>query len=311
MYYPSLDLGAALDTKRLLYFCTIAEQGQISRAAKILNISQPPLSRHLKELEDDLGVELILRKGHVWQVTEAGKVLYERARQTLNQLTEIPSEVRNAAGGFTGRISVGVSMSFMSYFTEVVPRLSTRFPLLQYRVFVADSATLEENVESRKLDFAIVVLPTKKEIFDVQALPMDHFCVLYPAGLIPPTEEGTLGVKALQDIPLMLLRLWNGGRAYDQLRREFQRHGIAPRIMLDSPNAGVILGALDAGALAAAILPTNQVPKNYRERYEVRKLEGILDVIQPAIIHLHDRYLIPAAQEAMKEIMAARCLAGA
>ena len=295
-----------MDTKRLLYFCTIAEQGQISRAAKILNISQPPLSRHLKELEDELGVELILRKGHTWQVTEAGKVLYERARQTLNQLTEIPSEVRNAAGGFTGRISVGVSMSFMSYFTDVVPRLSSKFPLLQYRVFVGDSATLEDNVEGRKLDFAIVVLPTKKEIFDVQALPMDHFCVLYPADLIPPSVEGSIGVKALQDIPLMLLRLWNGGRAYDQLRREFQRHGIAPRIMLDSPNVGVILGALDAGACAAAILPTNQVPRSYRDRYQVRKLEGILDVIQPAIIHLHDRYLIPAAQEAMREIMADR-----
>jgi DNA-binding transcriptional LysR family regulator len=154
-----------LDTKRLVYFCTIVEQGQISRAAKILNISQPPLSLRLKELEDELGVELIVRKGHVWQVTEAGKVLYERARQALNQLTEIPSEVRNAAGGFTGRISVGVSMSFMSYFTEVMPRLSSKFPMLQFRVFVADSTTLEADVESRKLDFAIVLLPTKKEIF--------------------------------------------------------------------------------------------------------------------------------------------------
>jgi len=175
-----------LDTKRLEYFCAIAEQGQISRAAKILNISQPPLSRHLKELEEELGAELIIRKGHKWQVTEAGKVLYERARQALNQLTEIPSEVRNAAGGVTGRISVGVSMSFMSYFTEVVPRISSRFPLLQFRVFVADSTTLEEHAESRRLDFAIVLLPTKKEIFEVQPLPMDHFCVVCPADLIPP-----------------------------------------------------------------------------------------------------------------------------
>jgi DNA-binding transcriptional LysR family regulator len=292
-----------LDTKRLEYYCAIAEQGQISRAAKILNISQPPLSRHLKELEDELGVELIVRKGHLWQVTEAGKVLYERARQALNQLTEIPSEVRNAAGGFQGRISVGVSMSFMSYFTEVVPRLSSRFPLLQFRVFVADSTTLEELVESRKLDFAIVVLPTKKEIFDVQSLPMDHFCVVCPADLIPPPPvDGTFGVRVLQDVPLMLLRLWNGGRTYDQLRREFQRQGMAPRILLDSPNISVILGALDAGVRAAAILPWNQVPRNFHGRYQVRKLEGILDGIQPGIIHLQDRYLTPAAQEVMREI---------
>jgi DNA-binding transcriptional LysR family regulator len=295
-----------LDTKRLVYFCTIVEQGQISRAAKILNISQPPLSLRLKELEDELGVELILRKGHVWQVTEAGKVLYERARQALNQLTEIPSEVRNAAGGFTGRISVGVSMSFMSYFTEVMPRLSSKFPLLQFRVFVADSTTLEADVESRKLDFAIVLLPTKKEIFDVQSLSMDHFCVVCPVDLIPPQVDGTFGVKVLENVPLMLLRLWYGGRTYDQVRKEFQKHGIAPRIMLDSPNLSVILGALDAGVRAAAILPLNQVPKNFHERYQVRRLDGILDGIQPGIINLPDRYLTPAAQEVMREVLGGR-----
>jgi DNA-binding transcriptional LysR family regulator len=299
-----------LDTKRLEYFCAIVEQGQISRAAKLLNISQPPLSRYLKELEDELGVELILRKGHVWQVTVAGKVLYERARQALNQITEIPVEVRNAAGGFTGRIAVGVSMSFMSYFTEVVPRLSARFPLLQFRVFVADSTTLEEYVESRKLDLAIVLLPTKKEIFDVQPLSMDHFCVVYPAGLIPPSVDGTFGVTVLRDIPLMLLRLWHGGRTYDQLRREFQRLGIAPRILLDSPNVSVILGALDDGVRAAAILPLNQVTRSFRERYQVRKLEGILDGIQPAIIHLPDRCLTPATQEVMREVLSGSVRSG-
>jgi DNA-binding transcriptional LysR family regulator len=237
-------------------------------------------------------------------------VLYERARQALNQLTEIPTEVRNAASGFTGRISVGVSVSFMSYFTEVVPTLSARFPMLQFRVFVADSTTLEEQVESRKLDFAIVLLPTKKEIFDVQPLSADHFCVVYPDGLIPPPEDGTFRVQVLQDIPLMLLRLWHGGRTYDQLRREFQRHGIAPRILLDSPNLSVILGALDAGVRAAAILPSNQVPRNFQDRYQVRKLEGILDGIQPAIIHLPDRYLTPAAQEVMREVLNGRVQPG-
>jgi DNA-binding transcriptional LysR family regulator len=299
-----------LDSKRLTYFCTIVEQGQISRAAKILNISQPPLSLRLKELEDELGVELIVRKGHIWQVTEAGKVLYDRARQALNQLTEIPTEVRNAAVGVTGRIFIGLSISFLRYFTEVVPKLSSRFPLLQFRVLVADSTTLEEHVETRNLDFALVLLPTKKEIFDVQPLPVDHFCVVYPTGLIPSPADGTFGVKVLQDIPLMLQRLWHGGRTYDQLRREFQRHGITPRILLDSPNVSVILGILDAGVRAAAILPLNLIPKNFFERFEVRNLEGILDGIQPAIIHLPDRYLTPAAQEVMREILHGKGKAG-
>jgi DNA-binding transcriptional LysR family regulator len=140
---------------------------------------------------------------------------------------------------------------------------------------------------------------------------MDHFCVVYPPDLIPPPPvDGTFGVKVLQDVPLMLLRLWNGGRTHDQLRREFQRNGMAPRILLDSPNIGVILGTLDAGVRAAAILPLNQVPKSFHERYQVRKLDGILDGIQPGIIHLPDHYLTPAAREVMKEVLDARVQPG-
>jgi DNA-binding transcriptional LysR family regulator len=292
-----------MDMRRLEYFCTIVEQGQISRAAKILNISQPPLSMRLKELEDELGVELIIRKGVFWQVTEAGRVLYERARKTLSQLTEIPTEVRNAADGLTGRILIGVSISFISYFTKVMPSLASKFPFLQFHVFVADSTTLEERVEARTLDLAIVLLPTRKEIFDVQPLLMDHFYAVYPSDLIPPPGDGTFGVKVLQNIPLMLLSRSSGSRMYAQLRKEFQRHGIAPRIMLDSPNVSVILGALDVGVRAAAILPLNQIPKGFHERYQVRKIEGILDGIQPAIINHPDRYLTAAAKEVMREIL--------
>jgi DNA-binding transcriptional LysR family regulator len=197
-------------------------------------------------------------------------------------------------------------MSFLSHFTEVVPRLYLKFPGLQFRVFVADSTTLDEYVESRKLDFAIVLLPTKKEIFEVQSLPMDNFCVVYPDDLIPLPADGTFGIKVLKDIPLMLQRLWHGGRTYDHLRREFQRFGIVPRILLDSPNVSVIQGALEAGVRAAAILPSNLIPKHFYERFQVRELEGILDGIHPAIVHLPDRYLTPATQEVMREILQGR-----
>ena len=103
-----------MDVRRLIYYCTIVEQGQISRAARALNISQPPLSQRLKELEDELGVQLILRENLAWQVTESGRVLYERARQVLDNLTEIPAEVKGAADGFSGRVAIGVSTTCMS-----------------------------------------------------------------------------------------------------------------------------------------------------------------------------------------------------
>ncbi len=85
---PALE-KMRMDVKRLRYFCTIVEQGQISRAARVLHISQPPLSQRLKELEDELGTPLIIREDGQWQITEAGKILYEKANSILSDLDNL------------------------------------------------------------------------------------------------------------------------------------------------------------------------------------------------------------------------------
>lgn len=75
--------GVGMDLKRLEYFCAIVEKGQISKAAEALHISQPPLSMRLKELEEELDVQLIYREGKAWQVTPEGEALYQRAQFIL------------------------------------------------------------------------------------------------------------------------------------------------------------------------------------------------------------------------------------
>ena len=75
-----------MDLKRLEYFCTIVEKGQISKAAEALHISQPPLSMRLKELEEELDVQLIYREGKAWQVTPEGEALYQRRSSSFPML---------------------------------------------------------------------------------------------------------------------------------------------------------------------------------------------------------------------------------
>ena len=72
-----------MDIKQLKYFLTIAEEGQITSAAKRLNIAQPPLSYHLKLLEEELGVKLVERGSRKIKLTDAGKILKNRAEQML------------------------------------------------------------------------------------------------------------------------------------------------------------------------------------------------------------------------------------
>ena len=108
-----------LDFRRLLYFCTIVEQGQISRAAKSLHISQPTLSQSLRELEDELGLTLIHRTGGSWQVTERGQSFYQEAQRILTQVDDLARNISNPFAGDSdifGEVRVGCSGFCLSFF---------------------------------------------------------------------------------------------------------------------------------------------------------------------------------------------------
>ena len=293
----------AMDLKRLTYFCTIVEQGQISRAAKILNMSQPPLSQRLKELEDDLGVQLISREGHTWQVTEAGRVLYKRSRQLLEQLEDLSSEVRNVADGASGNLRVGASSTCVTNFLKVLPGLRRRFPRLTYSLLVSDSTNLGESVLGREVDFAILLLPVTLDGCTVHPLPSDNFSVVLPPELEPPGLPPCLGVEHLKGIPLVCLRRWNGGGTNEHLIKAFQQKGIIPDIVLDTPDTRTLLACLYQGLRAAAILPASEVPYGIVDRFRVHSLDLPGMAMNPALVHLTDRYLTAAAQEVIAAIL--------
>jgi DNA-binding transcriptional LysR family regulator len=292
-----------MDLKRLQYFCTIVEQGQISRAARVLHISQPPLSQRLKELEDELGVALILRDDHPWQVTEAGKVLYERARRVLAELAELPAEVKNAADGFSGRIVLGASTTCLGRVSAAIPALHATYPNVQFRVVVNDSAALELLMKQREIDFAVLLLPLEDDAaFEIRPLPRDAFSVVSPTDLgLPP--EG-VRIADLAEVPLLALRRSTGGGTWDHLMKAFQRENVEARVVLDSPDVYLLVACLDAGMPAAAVVPSTQVSAGIRERFRVAPLLVEAMTLQPALVHLKDRYLSSAACATIEAICA-------
>lgn len=293
-----------MDTKRLTYFCTIVEQGQISRAARILNMSQPPLSQRLKELEDELGVQLIIREGHTWQVTESGRMLYDRARQVLDQLGDIPTEVKNVADGLSGTIRIGASSTCVSTFLTVLPGLNARFPRLTFSVLISDSSDLHTHVESRDVDFAILLLPVPQDGYTVRMLPEDTMSVLMPVGLEPAGLPERITIEHLAGIPLACLRRWQGGGTYEQILKAFQQKNITPRIVLDTPDTRTILASLRRGLRAAAILPSSEITFGIStELFRIHPLDLPGMAMHPVLIHLKDRYLTQAAREVIETIV--------
>jgi DNA-binding transcriptional LysR family regulator len=292
-----------MDLKRLHYFCTIVEQGQISKAARLLNMSQPPLSQRLRELEDDLGVPLILREGQTWQVTESGRVLYERAKAVLDQLGDIPTEVKQAADGAGGVLRIGASSTCVSTLLRVLPQMAVRYPRLRHSLLITDSGDLESHVLKRDLDFAILLLPVKADGCVTHVLPVDNYSVLLPPALERPGLPPCLGVEHLEGMPIACLKRWQGGGTYELLLKEFQRKQIQPDIILDTPDVRTLLVCLERGLQAAFLLPSNEVPFETAKRYPVHAIDlpGVL--FHPVLIHLKDHYLSQAAQEVIQAVV--------
>ncbi|RAR51226.1 LysR family nitrogen assimilation transcriptional regulator [Paraburkholderia unamae] len=143
-----------MDSQLIEYFLRVADLGSINRAASDLRLSQPALSRHIALLEHQIGVKLFTRtKGGVVP-TEAGRLLYERARPVLRQLEILVEQVGSRAAG---QLSVGFPPSWRHLFTaQYVQALVAHYPGVSLRVHEDVSHALREVMHSGMLDIAII-----------------------------------------------------------------------------------------------------------------------------------------------------------
>jgi len=113
-----------LEFRQLRYFVAVAEEGNLTAAARKLHVSQPPITRQIKQLEDELGVELLVRSSKGVQVTEAGKLFLVEAKRLLDISHTAIEKSRAAQAGELGRLDIGY---FGATIYTVVPQLVRTF----------------------------------------------------------------------------------------------------------------------------------------------------------------------------------------
>lgn len=131
-----------MDLRLLRYFVAVATEGSFSRAAEKLNMAQPPLSRQIQQLEDELGVRLLNRARPI-TLTEPGRYLFEQARQMLARADEIRAMTKKIGTGKVTQFSIGFVASTLY---DSLPELIRRFRLASpgVEVMLTELTTLEQ-----------------------------------------------------------------------------------------------------------------------------------------------------------------------
>ncbi len=150
-------VGWDVDPELLRTFLAVRRYGNLTRAAEVLYVSQPAVSRRMGRLERSLGIALIERLGKSFHLTEAGEVLAREAEALIGSVDRLAESVRSRRSGERGRIRVGASTTPGLYvIPAVLLRFQTLHPEVEVRYTVENSLRIEEKIVSNELDIGIV-----------------------------------------------------------------------------------------------------------------------------------------------------------
>ena len=154
-----------MDFKTLTCFVAVAEELNITRAAAKLNISQPPLSSRIRQLEEDLGTELFIRSRQGLTLTSTGAILLKRARQILELVQNTRAEVTNYQTRLSGELRIGTVEGRAPYLlARWITGFSEEFPLVTYTVRNGGSDDILDQLCRHLIDIAVIAAPFNMEL---------------------------------------------------------------------------------------------------------------------------------------------------
>ncbi len=196
-----------MDIKQLKYFLTIAEEGQITSAAKKLNMAQPPLSQQLKQLEEELGVKLVERGSRHLQLTDTGKILMNRARQILELTNSTINEVKDFSKGLQGTLSIGtVSSSGATLLNERILEFHKEYNGIKFEIHEGNTFTLIDLLNKGIIEVGIVRTPFNALNFECKYAKTEPMIAAIPKEYYWESTQAAISVNELKNKSLIIYR---------------------------------------------------------------------------------------------------------
>ncbi len=241
-----------MDLRSLRYFVETVRLNSFTQAAERLNVTQSTISKMVRQLEQEVGTELLLRSGRQLELTETGRVVFDRGQEMLAAMRQLTVEVADLQTAQSGHLSIGIPPMINLLFTPVLKAFRKRHPGITLTLREDAGQALERQVASGELEIGMTVLPADPQL-GLQSKPIISFPIwaLAARGTFPK-QHRTLKLKALKSLPLVMLS--DDFALTRNLQQAFAQAGIAPEIVARSSQWDWLVSMASAG-MGVALLP--------------------------------------------------------
>jgi Transcriptional regulator len=231
-----------MEIKQLKNFIKIVEEGNITRAAQKLNMAQPPLSTQMHQLEAELNCVLFQRGSRNIILTDAGSMLYEKAKTILTLTDQIPEDI-NRLGTAESILHLGIISSVSNYLPDVVlPGFVKQFPNIKFNLYERNTYQLIEAIFSNIVELAIIRTPFQNTGLTCYPMEKNQMYAVGKNKFFSNISAKTIDLKALGCSPLIIYRRWE-----DIFRKHCMSSDIQPDIECICDDARTVLHWAEGG----------------------------------------------------------------
>lgn len=243
-----------MDIRQLTYFRMVAEELHFNRAAQKLFIAQPALSRQVKALEEELGVQLLERDRRNVSLTPAGAYLLNATTPLLSQLTDIAHRVKLVADGLDGELRIGYTGSCVNtVLPRVLPGLYRQYPRIQTYLNEMTSAAQLEALKKGDLDIGFLRNPPRDPQIETQSVWKEPFYLVLPL-THPLTSRNFNSLRQVAGERFILPPRHDGELYHEHILGICTEAGLHPMVAHESTHGHTIVKLVESG-LGISILP--------------------------------------------------------
>ncbi|MBA5639309.1 LysR family transcriptional regulator [Duganella sp. LX20W] len=281
-----------MDLRSLRYFVETVKLNSFTLAAESLHVTQSTISKMVRQLEDEVGAQLLVRDGRRLTLTDTGQVVYARGEDMLATMRQLNLELRDIQAAKAGSLTVGIPPMINLLFTPVLKAFRQRYPDIVLTLHEGTGQDIERQVAAGELEIGMTVLPADPALqLETVRIASYPIWALAAAGTFPG-QRTSLPVKALAKLPLVLLK--DDFALTRNLRAAFHEAGFEPQVTAQSGQWDWLV------AMASAGMGVALVPEPFIRRLAIGRLDA-LPLVEPRlqwqVAHVwNGRYLSHAAR---------------